>query len=101
MNVFTENNIRFRLNSDGTASVELYIPPYSSSVVIPEKVTSVGEEAFSGCTGLTDITIPESVTSIHENAFYNVFGINVHGVPGSFAEEFAEDKYFEFIPITQ
>jgi len=74
MNVFTENNIRFRLNSDGTASVELYIPPYSSSVVIPEKVqgypvTQIEALAFRGCHKVHRIRIPASVTCIESDAF--------------------------------
>ncbi|MBQ3494160.1 MAG: leucine-rich repeat protein, partial [Clostridia bacterium] len=34
----------------------------------PEKVTSIGEDAFAGC-GLTTITIPSSVNSIGGAAF--------------------------------
>jgi hypothetical protein len=33
-------------------------------------VTSIGDSAFSDCTGLTSITIPDSVTSIGDYAFY-------------------------------
>ena len=32
-------------------------------------VTSIGDFAFSGCSGLTRVTIPNGVTSIGENAF--------------------------------
>ena len=35
------------------------------------KITSIGDYAFSSCTGLTSITIPSSVTSIGSSAFYN------------------------------
>lgn len=38
-------------------------------VIIPDEVTSIGEEAFKDCTGLTGVTIPDSVTSIGMSAF--------------------------------
>ena len=38
------------------------------SITIPDSVTSIGRSAFSGCTSLTSITIPDSVTSIGDNA---------------------------------
>ena len=38
--------------------------------IIPESVTSIGEHAFDGCTGLVSITIPTSVTNIGKYAFY-------------------------------
>lgn len=46
-----------------------------TDITIPESVTSIGNKAFSGCTGLTDITIPEAVTSIGAEAFYCCTGL--------------------------
>jgi hypothetical protein len=40
-----------------------------TSIEIPASVTSIGDDAFEGCTGLTSIVIPASVTSIGANAF--------------------------------
>lgn len=41
-------------------------------LVIPNSVTSIGDYAFYGCSGLTSITIPNSVTSIGQSAFDGV-----------------------------
>ena len=44
--------------------------PGLTSITIPDSVTSIGSNAFNWCTGLTGITIPSSVTSIGISAFY-------------------------------
>ena len=40
-----------------------------TSIVIPDNVTSIGENAFAWCTNLTSVTIPDSVMSIGERVF--------------------------------
>ena len=45
------------------------------NTVIPDSVTSIGDNAFWRCTGLTSITIPDSVTSIGRYAFDCCYGL--------------------------
>ena len=44
-------------------------------MTIPSSVTSIGESAFYGCSGLTSLTIPSSVTSIGRAAFAGCSGL--------------------------
>ena len=57
-----------------------YTPWYQSrdtiqTITIEEGITRIGENAFRGCKGLTEVTIPSSVTSIEYSAFYNCTGL--------------------------
>ena len=54
-----------------------------TSISIPESVTTIGGSAFSGCSGLTSISIPESVTSIGNYAFRNCSGLTSITIPES------------------
>ena len=54
-----------------------------TSVTIPNGVTSIGYSAFHGCSGLTSVTIPNSVTSIGKSAFYQCSGLTSVIIPNS------------------
>ena len=58
-----------------TASKTLIAGCKNSIIPTDGSVTSIGVQAFYGCTGLTSITIPSSVTSIGDSAFRNCTGL--------------------------
>ena len=46
-----------------------------NNTIIPNSVTSIGNNAFAYCSGLTSIEIPSSVTSIGSSAFSGCYGL--------------------------
>jgi len=56
-------------------------PTASGSIIVPAGVTSIGNGAFQGCTGLTSITIPTNVTSIGSSAFYQCTNLTAITIP--------------------
>ena len=54
-----------------------------TSIIIPNSVTGIGKEAFRNCSGLTSVTIPNSVTRIGEYAFFNCSGLTSVTIPNS------------------
>ena len=65
-----------------SASGEIIIPSSVTYKSVPYSVTSIGDGAFAGCTGLTSVTIPNSVTSIGKDAF-NGCSINTINFTGT------------------
>ncbi len=56
------------------------------NTIIPNSVTSIGNYAFYGCTGLTEITIPNSVIYIAYYAFYGCSGLTKVTIGNSVTE---------------
>ena len=54
-----------------------------TNLIIPNSVTSIGNRAFYGCSGLTSVSIPNSVTSIGESAFRSCSGLTSITIPNS------------------
>lgn len=58
----------------------------AEQVTVPDGITTVGEEAFSGLTGLTSVTLPESVTRIGSGAFAGCTALSRIDLPQALAE---------------
>ena len=50
---------------------------------IPESITSIGKEAFSGCTGLADISLHDGLTTIGYRAFSGCTGLKNVTIPNT------------------
>lgn len=53
------------------------------SFVFPTSITSIGEYAFAGCSGLTTLTIPTSVSKFGTNSFCACTSLNSVNIPSS------------------
>ncbi len=64
---------------------------------LPGNVTAIRSRAFADCPNLRHIYIPEATISIAQDAFDGVNGLTIHGISGSYAHFFAQNKGFSFI----
>ncbi len=53
------------------------------TVIISDGVTSIGDDAFRNCTGLTNVTIGKNVTSIGEGAFEDCSSLKSVSIPNN------------------
>ena len=90
--IFEIDGIRYTIGENNIASLTSANKAISGALVIPSQVefngkkydvTSIGNYAFSNCSGLTSVTIPNSVTSIGEGAFSGCSGLNSFTIPNS------------------
>ena len=94
------DRIYYDLNNDDKTASVTYMGLYTSdnkdayvgNIIIPESitysgttysVTSIGDNAFRGCSGLTSVTIPNSVSYIGKYAFASCSGLTSVTIPNS------------------
>ena len=89
------DGLRYMLDSETKTAILLPQKDvkYYGDIIIPEKVkandgveyvvTSLGDECFKDCSGLTSITIPSSVTSLGASCFYGCRGLTSITIPSS------------------
>lgn len=108
--VCTVGGISYSVNTTNkTASVvSNYYGAYSGNIIIPEtiiydnttySVTSIGEDAFYGCSGLTSAIIGNSVKSIGESAFDSCSGLTSVTI-GNSVKSIGEDAFCDCSGLT-
>jgi len=91
----SENGVWFNKNK----TVLLRYPEgKTGAYTVPNGVTSIGDGAFNGCKGLTDITIPNTVTNIGSYAFQYCSGLTSITIPNS-VNSFGQHAFYS--PLNQ
>ena len=70
-----------------------------TSVIIPSSVAKIGKDAFMKCSGLTSVTIPNGVMSIGDNAFSGCSGLTNVMIPDS-VTSIGQDAFINCIGLT-
>jgi hypothetical protein len=74
----------FRNNTaDSHTLVRILQNEYIKGIILPQSVTSIGQNAFSNGGYLTSVSIPAGVTSIGNSAFYNCSGLTSVSIPAN------------------
>ncbi len=83
-NEFPEWKFRYSYSNETITDLSVWaIDKSTTTAVIPQGVTNIGDSAFSGCNKLTSITIPDSITNIGGYAFSSCSKLTSITIPNS------------------
>lgn len=68
----------------------------AETVILPEGLLEIDDNAFEG-TQLKDVFIPNTTENIADTAFDNIPDLTIHGLDGSYAEDWAEEHHIPFV----
>ena len=77
--IFPNCNLTSLVIGEGVKRIPSYFAYNQKSITditIPNTVTSIGESAFAGCSGLSSVGIPDNVTTIGNRAFQSCSGLS-------------------------
>ncbi|MDE6373553.1 MAG: leucine-rich repeat domain-containing protein, partial [Clostridia bacterium] len=88
-------------NDGSIAKIGEYAFEYCNitSVVIPEGVTEIGNDAFKDCAELTSVHLPESLSVIGDDAFYRCYKLASVNFPQNLLK-IGESSFYECEEIT-
>ena len=89
-NYSSEDGVLF--NKDKTTLIMYPMGKAELSYIVPNSVTSIGNNAFYGCTKLASVTIPLSVESIGDDAFNGCTGLT--SIDLSRATSIGDDAFY-------
>ena len=94
------NTPDFRIPRVQTIEEESFSNIAARTIQIPSSVTSIESRAFANNNRLSQIYIPAAVQSIATDAFSGTYGFTIFGAANSYAETFALEKGYSFIPLS-
>ena len=66
---------------------------------LSQSTTELERNAFAGCTNLCFVYIPEACVWINRDAFGTLTNLTILGTSGSYAQTYAQQKGYTFIPV--
>ena len=94
------NTPDFRIPRVQTVEEESFSNIAARTIQIPSSVTSIESRAFASNNRLSQIYIPATVQSIASDTFSGTYGFTIFGAANSYAETFALEKGYTFIPLS-